>query len=79
MASPGLAKQVEVRGVGATEMLKLRSGPGLGYRVIVGLPEGTVLRTHGCNRVGGTPWCKVSLKEVRGLSGYVSGHYLTGN
>ena len=66
----------EVTGVEAGDMLKLRSGPGLGYRVVVGLPNGTQLRNHGCDRVGGTPWCKVSLREVRGLKGYVSGHYL---
>jgi uncharacterized protein YraI len=66
----------EVTGVDAGEMLKLRSGPGTGYRVVVGLPNGTVLRNHGCDRVGGTPWCKVSLRDVRQLKGYVSGHYL---
>jgi uncharacterized protein YraI len=70
------AGTVEVSGVAGEEMLKLRSGPGTGYRVIVGLPNGTLLRNHGCDRIGGTPWCKVSLKEVRGLKGYVSGHYL---
>lgn len=78
LGAPALGRQVEVHGVGGSEMLKLRSGPGLGYRVIVGLPEGSVLRNHGCDRVGGTPWCKVSLKEARGLKGYVSGHYLKG-
>ena len=72
----GAAPLSEVTGVGTEDMLKLRSGPGLGYRVVVGLPEGTVLRNHGCTRVGGTPWCKVSLRDVRQLKGYVSGHYL---
>lgn len=71
------APTVEVSGVTEEDMLKLRSGPGTGYRVIVGLPNGTKLRNHGCDRIGGTPWCKVSLKEARGLQGYVSGHYLT--
>lgn len=72
----GAATLSEVSGVDKGDMLKLRSGPGLGYRVVVGLPNGTMLRNHGCNRVGGTPWCKVSLREARGLKGYVSGHYL---
>ncbi|WP_232829352.1 SH3 domain-containing protein [Tropicimonas sp. IMCC34043] len=75
----GRTSMVEVTGVEDEDMLKMRAGPGTGYRVIVGLPNGTVLRNHGCNRVGGTPWCKVSLREARGLTGYVSGHYLTGN
>ncbi len=72
----GAAPLTQVTGVGDGDMLKLRSGPGLGYSVVVGLPNGTVLRNHGCDRVGGTPWCKVSLREVRQLKGYVSGHYL---
>ncbi len=67
---------VSVIGVDDGDMLKMRRGPGLGYQVIVGLPKGTVLRNHGCQRVGGTPWCEVSMKEARQLRGYVSGHYL---
>ncbi|SNS47771.1 SH3 domain-containing protein [Tropicimonas sediminicola] len=76
-AAPAMAATtVEVSGLDGEEMLKLRSGPGTGYRIIVGLPNGTVLRNHGCDRIGGTPWCKVSLREARSLQGYVSGHYL---
>ena len=66
----------EVAGVEDDDMLKLRAGPGTGYRVIVGLPNGTVLRVHDCDQIGSTEWCEVSLKEVRGLKGYVSWHYL---
>ncbi|RYH08412.1 SH3 domain-containing protein [Tropicimonas sp. IMCC6043] len=72
----GAAPLAEVTGVDQDDMLKLRSGPGTGYRVVVGLPNGTMVRNHGCDRVGGTPWCKVSLRDVRQLKGYVSGHYL---
>ena len=76
-AAPAMAATtVEVSGLDGEEMLKLRSGPGTGYRIIVGLPNGTILRNHGCDRIGGTPWCKVSLREARSLQGYVSGHYL---
>ncbi|MEM9247967.1 MAG: SH3 domain-containing protein [Pseudomonadota bacterium] len=71
-----LERRVTVTGVSADDMLKLRAGPGTGFRVIVGLPEGTELINRGCERVGGTPWCEVSLAEVRRLRGYVSGHYL---
>lgn len=66
----------EVVGVEGTDMLKLRAGPGTGFRVIVGLPNGTVLRLHDCEQIGSTEWCSVSLKEVRALKGYVSWHYL---
>ncbi|MEM0934982.1 MAG: SH3 domain-containing protein [Pseudomonadota bacterium] len=71
-----LERRVTVVGLDRGDMLKLRAGPGTGFRVIVGLPEGTTLINRGCDRVGGTPWCEVSLAEVRRLRGYVSGHYL---
>ena len=70
------ANSALVTGLQGEEMLKLRAGPGTGYRIFVGLPNGTKLRTHGCDRVGGSPWCKVSLQEAKNLKGYVSGHYL---
>lgn len=72
----GIAGDYEVAGVEADDMLKMRAGPGVGYRIIVGLPNGTVLRVHSCEPSGGTRWCKVSLKQARGLKGYVSWAYL---
>ena len=66
----------EVWGVEEDDMLKMRAGPGVGYRVIVGLPNGTVLRVTSCEQTGGTRWCKVALKAARGLKGYVSWAYL---
>jgi uncharacterized protein YraI len=44
----------EVMGVEGYDMLKLRAGPGIGYKVIVGLPNGTALRVHSCQQTGGT-------------------------
>ena len=66
----------EVVGVKGDDMLKLRAGPGTGYNVIVGLPNGTVLRIHSCEQIGSNEWCKVSLKQARKLKGYVSWHDL---
>lgn len=66
----------EVTGVRDGDMLKLRAGPGTGYVVIVGLPNGTGLIVHDCQRIGGTRWCHVSLDRARALKGYVSGTYL---
>lgn len=66
----------EVVGVEGDDMLKMRAGPGTGYKIMLGLPNGTVLRLHGCDQTGGTRWCKVSLKQARGLKGYVSWAYL---
>lgn len=66
----------EVHGVETDDMLKMRAGPGTGYNVILGLPNGTVLRIHSCQQTGGTRWCNVSLDQARGLKGYVSWAYL---
>lgn len=68
--------QYEVFGVEDGDMLKMRAGPGTGFNVIVGLPNGTALRVHTCEQTGGTRWCRVSLKRARGLKGYVSWAYL---
>ena len=75
-ATAGLLGRFEVYGVEADDMLKLRAGPGIGYIVIVGLPNGTVLRVKSCQQTGGTRWCSVSLDRARGLKGYVSWAYL---
>lgn len=66
----------EVTGVEGDDMLKMRSGPGTGYRVLLGLPNGTALRVHECQQTGSTRWCKVSLDGARGFKGYVSWAYL---
>jgi uncharacterized protein YraI len=66
----------EVFGVEGDDMLKMRAGPGIGYIVIVGLPNGTILRVQSCQQTGGTRWCSVSLDRARGLKGYVSWAYL---
>ncbi len=75
-AEAGWRGYYEVAGVEADDMLKMRAGPGLGYRVIVGLPNGTVVRIYNCEQNGGTRWCEISLKQSRGLKGYVSRAYL---
>jgi uncharacterized protein YraI len=80
MASlPALAETrgyYEVVGVEPEDMLKMRAGPGTGYRIVVGLPNGTVVFLQGCERSGNTSWCRVALREARGLKGYVSAAYL---
>lgn len=75
-ATAGVTGDYAVTGVEAEDMLKMRAGPGVGYRIIVGLPNGTVVRVWDCEPSGGTRWCKVSLKQFRGVKGYVSGAYL---
>jgi hypothetical protein len=66
----------EVFGVEGDDMLKMRAGPGIGYVVTLGLPNGTGLWVYDCQPTGGTRWCSVSLEEARAINGHVSWAYL---
>ncbi len=66
----------EVFGVEDGDLLKMRAGPGTGYEVIVGLPNGTVVRVHECQQTGGTRWCSATTDQARGVRGFVSWAYL---
>ncbi|WP_102110460.1 SH3 domain-containing protein [Oceaniglobus roseus] len=72
----GPGHRAVVTGAGPDELLKLRGGPGLGYRVILGLPDGTALTRHDCVTEVGQLWCRVSLSAAPKISGYVSADYL---
>ncbi|MEX1234869.1 MAG: SH3 domain-containing protein [Roseovarius sp.] len=74
-AAPGNRTMVE--GAGPDELLKLRAGPGLGYRVVLGLPDGTNLIRRDCVTEIGQLWCQVSLASSPGITGYVSADYLS--
>lgn len=65
-----------VERAGPDELLKLRAGPGLGFRVIVGLPDGTEVIRRDCVTELGQLWCRVALVEAPMLTGYVSADYL---
>ena len=58
------------------EFLKLRAGPGLGFRVILGLPDGTEVNRGACTTEMGQEWCRVSLVRAPGVSGHVAADYL---
>lgn len=65
-----------VNRVGANDFLKLRAGPGLGFQVILGLPDGTELKRGDCVTELGQEWCRVTLARGPGISGYVAADYL---
>lgn len=71
------SRDAVVTGAGPGELLKLRAGPGLGYKILVGLPDGTRLTRQDCVTELGQLWCKVTLTETPGVSGYVSADYLS--
>ncbi|WP_019955027.1 SH3 domain-containing protein [Yoonia vestfoldensis] len=66
-----------VTGAGPDDLLKLRAGPSLGFNVIMGLPDGTRLIRQDCVTELGQRWCRVSLADAPGVTGYVSADYLT--
>ena len=65
-----------VTGAG-NDLLKLRTGPGLGYRVLLGLPDGTMVTRQGCVTEVGQRWCRVALADAPRVRGYVSDDYLS--
>lgn len=66
-----------VERAGPDDLLKLRAGPGLGYRVVLGLPDGTELIRRDCVTEAGQLWCRVALADAPGVTGYVSADYLS--
>ncbi len=67
---------VVVKGAGPDDLLKLREGPGLNHKIIIGLPDGTRLTRQNCATTNGKVWCRVFLTDKPGVSGYVSADYL---
>lgn len=65
-----------VKGAGPNDLLKLREGPGLNHKIIIGLPDGTRLIRQNCVTKSGKVWCRVSLTDRPGISGYVAAEYL---
>lgn len=65
-----------VKGAGPGDLLKLRDGPGLNHKIIIGLPDGTRLTRQSCMTVRGKVWCRVYLTDKPSISGYVSAEYL---
>ena len=66
-----------VQGTGPDALLKLRAGPGLGYNVILGLPDGTLLYRGDCVIETGQLWCQVKIPAAPRITGYVSADYLS--
>lgn len=73
----GAGGRAVVEGAGRDELLKLRAGPGLGYSVIMGLPDGTELIRRDCVTELGQLWCRVALAKAPRVTGYVSADYLS--
>lgn len=71
-----IGSRTTVQNVGEGDFLKLRSGPGLEYRIVLGLPDGTAVIRRDCVTELGQRWCQVSLADGPGVTGYVADDYL---
>ncbi|WP_374801714.1 SH3 domain-containing protein [Paracoccus sp. p3-h83] len=76
VAGCAVGSAVVVRGAGPDDLLKLREGPGLEHRIIIGLPDGTRLTRQNCMTTKGKLWCRVVLTDRPNVSGYVAADYL---
>ncbi|PYE84017.1 SH3 domain-containing protein [Pseudoroseicyclus aestuarii] len=76
-ACGAVGSRAVVQNTGPDELLKLRAGPGLGYSVILGLPDGTELERRHCVTEVGQLWCRVALADAPSVTGYVSEDYLS--
>lgn len=77
VAGCGMGGGTVVKGAGPDDLLKLRAGPGLNYKILMGLPDGTRLRRHRCVTEVGQLWCQVSLASTPAVTGYVSADYIS--
>lgn len=71
-----VGERAVVKGAGPDELLKLRAGPGLGFKVVLGLPDKTLVNRGACVTEVGQLWCRVTLADASQVSGYVSADYL---
>ena len=70
------SERVVVDRAGPDDLLKLRAGPGLGYQILLGLPDGTELTRQECVTEVGQLWCEVALADDPNVTGFVSADYL---
>ncbi|MCC5975207.1 MAG: SH3 domain-containing protein [Rubellimicrobium sp.] len=74
--STGGAGSETVGNLRGEEFLRMRAGPGLGFAVILGLPEGTAVTRRSCVTEAGQLWCRIDLADWPNVRGYVSADYL---
>jgi len=73
----GAGRRTVVKGTGRDEFQKLRAGPTLGFKVILGRPDDAALTRHDCVTEVGQLWCRVSLANAPAITGYVSADYFS--
>ncbi|WP_442582777.1 SH3 domain-containing protein [Mesorhizobium sp. ASY16-5R] len=65
-----------VEGVASNDLLNVRATASAMGKVVGRLPNGVLLRNHGCSETNGVNWCEVESTEDRGLRGWVAARYM---
>jgi len=67
----------EVFGLRADDVLNIRTEPSTSGRILIGLKNGTIVRSLGCQQFGAAQWCRIRF-EGKGIEviGWANGRYL---
>lgn len=66
----------QVAGLARGDVLTVRTGPSYSSRTVLRFPEGTMLRSFGCQEVAGATWCSVAPVDAQRPAGWASARYL---
>jgi hypothetical protein len=73
---PGRPDAWQVAGLARGDVLTVRTGPSYSARTVLRLPEGTMVRSFGCQEVAGASWCSVAPADAQRPAGWASARYL---
>jgi hypothetical protein len=73
---PGRADARQVAGLARGDVLTVRTSPSYASRSVLRFPEGTMLRSFGCQEVSGATWCSVASADAQRPAGWASARYL---
>lgn len=66
----------EVIGVAVNDLLNLRATASPAGMLVARIPNGTLVRNHGCAEVNGSSWCKVAEVDNPTVMGWAAERYL---
>ena len=72
----GKAEFFVVEGVAYNDLLNVRATPSAGGKLVGRLPNGALLRNHGCKENNSVNWCDVEALEDAKVRGWVAARYL---
>lgn len=73
---PAASETYEVIGIADSDLLNLRATASPSGMLVARVPNGTLLRGHGCAEVGANRWCKVSEMDNPTVMGWAAERYL---